>query len=59
MITQSTINYLKGQIKAGADLIQIFDSWAGILGPDQYRAFSLRYISKICDARLDHRSASR
>jgi len=50
MITQSTINYLKGQIKAGADLIQIFDSWAGILGPDQYREFSLRYISKICDA---------
>ncbi|MFZ6010213.1 MAG: uroporphyrinogen decarboxylase [Bacteroidota bacterium] len=50
MITQSTINYLKAQIKAGADIIQIFDSWAGILGPDQYREFSLAYISKICDA---------
>jgi uroporphyrinogen decarboxylase len=50
MITQSTINYLKGQIKAGADLIQIFDSWAGILSPDQYQEFSLPYISKICDA---------
>ncbi len=50
MITQSTIHYLKGQIGAGADMIQIFDSWAGILGPDQYREFSLRYISKICDA---------
>ncbi|HEX6226197.1 MAG TPA: uroporphyrinogen decarboxylase [Chryseolinea sp.] len=50
MITQSTINYLKGQIKAGADLIQIFDSWAGILGPEQYNEFSLPYISKICDA---------
>jgi uroporphyrinogen decarboxylase len=50
MITQSTINYLKGQIKAGADIIQIFDSWAGILGPEQYREFSLPYISKICDA---------
>jgi uroporphyrinogen decarboxylase len=37
MITQSTINYLKGQIQAGADIIQIFDSWAGILSPDQYR----------------------
>src|ERR671913_140065 len=32
MITQSTINYLRGQVKAGADVIQIFDSWAGILG---------------------------
>jgi uroporphyrinogen decarboxylase len=50
MITQSTINYLKGQIGAGADIIQIFDSWAGILGPDQYKEFSLKYISKICDA---------
>jgi uroporphyrinogen decarboxylase len=50
MITQSTINYLKGQVNAGADLIQIFDSWAGILSPDQYEEFSLPYISKICDA---------
>ncbi len=53
MITQSTINYLKGQIEAGADLIQIFDSWAGILSPDQYHEFSLPYISKICDAITD------
>lgn len=49
-ITLSTINYLKGQIAAGADLVQIFDSWAGILSPDQYREFALRYISQICDA---------
>lgn len=50
LITQSTINYLKGQIKAGADIIQIFDSWAGVLSPDQYSTFSLPYISRICDA---------
>ena len=50
MITTSTINYLKGQVQAGADVIQIFDSWAGILSPDQYTEFSLNYISKICDA---------
>ncbi len=49
-ITLSTINYLKGQIAAGADLVQIFDSWAGILSPDQYREFALRYIAQICDA---------
>ncbi|GCC52526.1 uroporphyrinogen decarboxylase [Chryseotalea sanaruensis] len=49
-ITQSTINYLKGQIVAGADLLQIFDSWAGILSPEQYDEFSLRYIRKICEA---------
>ena len=50
MITESTINYLKSQIAAGADLIQLFDSWAGILPPDHYREFSLKYISRICDA---------
>lgn len=50
MISQSTINYLKAQVKAGADIIQIFDSWAGILSPEQYETFSQRYISKICDA---------
>lgn len=50
MITQSTIHYLKAQIKAGADIIQLFDSWAGILSPDQYNEFALPYISKICDA---------
>ena len=50
MITQSTINYLKGQIAAGADLVQVFDSWAGVLGPDLYRAFALPYVARICDA---------
>lgn len=53
MITQSTINYLKGQIEAGADVIQIFDSWAGILSPAQYSEFSLKYIREICDAITD------
>lgn len=50
MITQSTINYLKAQIKAGADIVQIFDSWAGVLSPAQYEEFSLKYIAQICDA---------
>lgn len=49
-ITDSSINYLKAQIEAGADLIQIFDSWAGVLSPEQYNEFSLKYISQICDA---------
>lgn len=49
-ITQSSINYLKGQVAAGADLLQIFDSWAGVLSEKMYYGFSLKYISKICDA---------
>jgi uroporphyrinogen decarboxylase len=49
-ITDSTINYLKAQAVSGADLLQIFDSWAGILSPEHYRAFSLPYISQICQS---------
>lgn len=49
-ITDVTITYLKGQIAAGADALQLFDSWAGILGEDQYREFGLRYIQQICAA---------
>jgi uroporphyrinogen decarboxylase len=49
-ITLSCINYLKGQVAAGADLLQIFDSWAGVLSESMYYEFSLKYISKICDA---------
>jgi uroporphyrinogen decarboxylase len=49
-ITDATIAYLKAQIVHGADIVQIFDSWAGILSPEQYRGFSLPYISQICDA---------
>lgn len=53
MITTSTIHYLRGQVRAGADIIQIFDSWAGILSPEQYHTFSLPYITRICDAIQD------
>jgi uroporphyrinogen decarboxylase len=52
-ITDSTIVYLKGQISAGADLVQVFDSWAGILSHDQYKEFSIPYIKKIADAIQD------
>ena len=49
-ITDATLGYLKAQIRAGADLVQLFDSWAGILPPDLYRQFSLPFIEQICQA---------
>lgn len=49
-ITQVTIQYLKAQIQAGAHMVQVFDSWAGILGTEQYAEFSLRYLKEITDA---------
>jgi uroporphyrinogen decarboxylase len=52
-ITDSTIAYLKAQITHGVDLVQVFDSWAGILSPKQYKVFALPYIKQICDAIKD------
>jgi uroporphyrinogen decarboxylase len=53
MITDTTIAYLKGQAKAGADVVQIFDSWGGLLGPDDFEELSLRYIRQIVAALKD------
>ncbi len=46
-ITQSTILYLKAQAKAGAQALQIFDSWAGILAPCDFREYALPYVQQI------------
>jgi len=53
MITDTTIAYLKGQIAAGADTIQIFDSWGGLLSPDDFENISLKYIRQIVTALKD------
>lgn len=49
-ITEVTIQYLKAQIKAGAHMVQVFDSWAGVLGKEQYAEFGLKYLEMIADA---------
>ncbi len=46
-ITEVTIQYLKAQVKAGAHMLQVFDSWAGILGTEQYAEFGLKYLDRI------------
>ncbi|MEJ2003748.1 MAG: uroporphyrinogen decarboxylase [Cyclobacteriaceae bacterium] len=53
MITDSTITYLRGQVEAGADVVQLFDSWAGILSPEVYEEFSFFYTKQICEAISD------
>jgi uroporphyrinogen decarboxylase len=47
MLARVTGDYLTMQIEAGADIIQLFDSWVGSLGPDDYRKFVLPYTSDI------------
>jgi len=53
MITDTTIAYLKGQIIAGADVIQIFDSWGGLLSKADFEHISLKYIRQIVAAIKD------
>jgi uroporphyrinogen decarboxylase len=53
MITDTTIAYLKGQVAAGADTVQIFDSWGGLLGPQDFENISLKYIRQIVAALKD------
>ena len=50
MITDTTIAYLKGQARAGADVVQVFDSWGGLLSPGDFEEFSLQYIRQIIAA---------
>ena len=46
-ITTATITYLKAQVVAGVDCVQVFDSWSGLLSPDDFAQFSLRYLKEI------------
>lgn len=52
-ITDFSIAYMKEQQNSGVNALQLFDSWAGILGKQQYAEFSLPYIKKITDAFLN------
>jgi uroporphyrinogen decarboxylase len=48
-LAQSVTAYLNGQINAGAQAVQIFDSWGGSLSAAAYQEFSLAYMQKIID----------
>ncbi len=50
LVTKATIDYLLAQIKAGAQALQLFDSWAGVLPPDQFHRWCERPIGEIVHA---------
>ena len=52
-ITTTTIAYLREKVKAGADVIQLFDSWGGLLSPVDYQEFSWTYLEQIVNALRD------
>jgi uroporphyrinogen decarboxylase len=49
-ITRGLAKYLNGQIAAGAQAVQIFDSWVGCLGPEDYNEFVLRHTHALIAA---------
>ena len=49
-ITDTTIAYLKRKVEQGVSAVQIFDSWGGMLSPEDYQEFSWQYINQIVDA---------
>ena len=52
-ITATTIAYLKAKVRAGVDAVQLFDSWGGMLGEEDYQTFSWQYMQQIVDALKD------
>lgn len=47
LLADSVITYLNAQIESGAQAVQLFDSWGGVLSPQDYKEFSLSYMHKI------------
>jgi len=52
-LTEVTIRYLRAQIEAGAQAVQLFDSWAGIHDLPTYERFGARYVARVLSALAD------
>jgi uroporphyrinogen decarboxylase len=52
-LSDMTIEYLRAQLAAGADAVQLFDSWIGALGPDDYETYVRPHVRRIFDALRD------
>jgi len=53
-LVQASIEYLIGQLKAGAEVVQIFDTWAGVLGPEQFERWCIVPTQKIVEGVRRH-----
>lgn len=49
LLAETVADYLNAQIASGAQAVQIFDTWGGVLGPAEFQEFSLTYMHKIID----------
>jgi uroporphyrinogen decarboxylase len=53
-ITEVTIAYLIRQLQSGADVVQVFDSWSGLLSPEDFSVFAEPYLLQIAEAVSPH-----
>lgn len=49
LISRALVKYLNAQIEAGAQAVQLFDSWVGALGPDDYRQYVLPHTRNVIE----------
>jgi uroporphyrinogen decarboxylase len=49
-LTETSVPYVQAKVEAGADVIQVFDSWVGALSPADYEEFVAPYSARILDA---------
>jgi uroporphyrinogen decarboxylase len=47
VLTQASIDYLAAQFRAGVDAVQLFDTWAGVLGPEEFNRWCTKPAAKI------------
>ena len=58
-LADSVTDYLNLQIRSGAQAVQVFDTWGGILSPDCFREFSLRYLQRIVSGLIREHEGAR
>src|SRR6202011_831485 len=49
-LTETFVRYLEAKVAAGADVVQLFDSWAGALSVDDYEAYAAPYSRRILES---------
>lgn len=52
-LAETALAVLRAQVEAGCQAVQIFDTWGGILSPDDYRTFGLPYLQQITQGLTD------
>ena len=59
LVAETTIEYLNAQIEAGAQAVQVFDTWGSALEPDDFRRYSLASMQKIVDGLIREKGGRR